>query len=197
MAHEDDVELTVSDKDLAALQALVTALNGRDRKARQSSAHTVALIAKAVPLAVIPFADDLVRAVGRPEAQTRWEALDALASLVSVDPDAAAKAFDDAQESLYDEVSCPVRLAAFRYFTVLGGASAAWSAKVWPLVDEAVQCYHGDPEFDDMLTSLLAFAQGDLDPAVRAALAERLSFDAHNGRGSLAARTRQIIEALQ
>lgn len=197
MAHEDDAAMTISEKDLAALQALIAALNGRDRKMRQSSAHTVALIAKAAPLAVAPFADDLVRAVGRPEAQTRWEALDALASLATVDPDAAAKAFDDAEESLYDEVSGPVRLAAFRYFTVLGSASAAWSVKVWPLIDEAVQCYHGDPEFDDMLASLLAFAQSDLDPSVRVALAERLSFDAHNGRGSLVVRARQIIEALQ
>lgn len=195
MAHEDDVVMTVSERDLAALQALIAALNGRDRKARQSSAHTVALIAKAAPVAVVPFADDLAGAAERPEAQTRWEALDALASIVAADPLAAAKAFESAQESLYDEVSGPVRLAAFRYFTVLGGASAEWSVRAWPIIDEAVQCYHGDPEFSDMLDALLLFAQSDLDPTVRAALVERMEFDARNGRGALAGRARQIMDA--
>lgn len=197
MAHEDDAVMTVSERDLAALQALIAALNGRDRKARQSSAHTVALIAKAAPVAVVSFADDLAAAAERPEAQTRWEALDALASIVAADPLAAAKAFESAQESLYDEVSGPVRLAAFRYFTALGGASAEWSVRAWPIIDEAVQCYHGDPEFSDMLDALLIFAQSDLDPTVRAALLERMEFDARNGRGSLASRARQIMDAVR
>ncbi len=197
MAHGEEAEQTISEKDIAALRALIVALNGRDRKARQSSAHMIALIAKAAPMAVVPFAEDLAGAVNRPEAQTRWEALDALASIAEVDPDAAAKGFEGAQESLYDEESGVVRLAAFRYLAALGSCSASWSTKVWPLIDEGIQCYHGDSEFSDMLTAVHGFAQGELDPAVRAALIDRMSFDAHNGRGSLAVRARQIIEAAQ
>lgn len=197
MAHVDDAELTVSEKDIAALKALVAALNGRDRKARQSSAHTVSLIAKAAPAAIVPFVDDIVGAVDRPEAQTRWEILDALAALACVDPRATAKGFEGAENCLYDEESGLVRLTAFRYFTTLGGASPEWSVKAWPLIDEAVQCYHGDAEFDEMLDALLLFAQSDLDPSVRKALADRMGFDARNGRGSLAARARQIIDAVR
>lgn len=196
MANTDETVETVNEKDVAALQALVAALSGRDRKARQSSAHMIAMVAKQVPAAVVPFVDDVVAAMDRPEAQTRWEAVDALASIALVDPDVAARGFEGAENALFDEESGMLRLSAFRYFATLGGMSAAWSVKAWPLIDEAVQCYHGDPEFDDMLDALLAFAQTDLDPGVRTALADRMRFDAQSGKGLMAARARQIIEAL-
>ena len=196
MANTDGTA-TANERDVAALKALIAALGGRDRKARQSSAHMVAQVAKAAPAAVVPFADEVAAAVGRPEAQTRWEALDALTSVAAVDPEAASKGFEGAEDCLYDEESGLVRLTAFRYFAALGSSSPSWSAKAWPLIDEAVQCYHGDPEFDDMLDALYAFAQSDLDEGVRAALAERMSFDARNGRGSVAVRARQIVEALR
>ena len=197
MAHVDDVEQTVSEKDIAALRALLAALNGRDRKARQSAAHTVALIAKAAPAAVVPFVDDIVGAIDRPEAQTRWETLDALSSMALVDPNAAAKGFEGAETCLYDEESGLLRLTAFRYFVALGSSTPAWSVKAWPLIDEAIQCYHGDPEFSDMLDAVYTFAQANLDPQVRAALADRMAFDARNGRGALAARAQQIIDAVR
>ncbi len=56
MAHGDEAEQTISEKDIAALRALIMGLNGRDRKARQSSAHMVALIAAEVSS---PMADCL------------------------------------------------------------------------------------------------------------------------------------------
>lgn len=196
MANTDEAIETVSEKDIAALRALVGALSGRDRKARQAAAHTVALVAKEVPAAVIPFVDDIVAAIDRPEAQTRWEVLDALTSIASVDPAVAAKGFEGAENCLYDEESGLLRLTAFRYFTVLGSCSPEWSLKTWPLIDEAVQCYHGDPEFEDMLDALLAFAQSGPDTGVCKALADRMRFDAQSGKGIVAARARQIIEAL-
>ncbi len=194
MANSDGTA-TVSERDEAALKALIAALGGRDRKARQSSAHMVAEVAKAAPAAVVPYADDIVAAVERPEAQTRWEALDALTSMVSADPEAAARGFEGAENCLYDEESGLVRLTAFRYFATLGSSSPAWSVKAWPLIDEAIQCYHGDPEFDDMLDALHSFAQSDLDDGVRKALVDRMSFDARSGKGAIAVRARQIIDA--
>lgn len=195
MAATQADQTAVSERDVTALAALVDALGGRNRKARQGAAHTLAQVARTAPEAVVPFAGELAEAVECPEAQTRWEALDALASVARVDPDAADCAFEAAQESLYDEESGMVRLAAFRYFSQLGAAGPAWSVRVWPLVNEAVQCCHGDPEFDDMLAELVSFAQADLDPSVREALVERMSFDACNGRGTVAQRARQIVEA--
>ena len=57
------------------------------------------------------------------------------------------------------------------------------SENAWPLIDEAIQCYHGDVEFNDMLNAVAEFATGKLSEHVKEALVERMSFDAHNGRG--------------
>ncbi len=192
-----DVDETAEHQDEATLNELIATLSGRDRKARQVAAHSIALLAKEAPEAVVAYTDDIVAAVDRPEALTRWEALDALTSLVSADPEAAAKGFEGAENALYDEESGLVRFNAFRYLTVLGSSSQEWSVKTWPLIDEAIQCYHGDPEFNDMLDVLTDFARSDLDNGVRKALADRLRFDANNTRGPLAVRARHIIEILE
>lgn len=191
----DEQHAAVDEKDAAALAALIEALGGRDRKARQASAHTIVQIARVAPAAVAPFAAELAAAVERPEAQTRWESLDALTSLVAVDPQAASAGFDGAESCLFDEESGLVRLTAFRYFTALGAVSGQWARAVWPLVDEALQCYHGDPEFDDMLDATLVFAHAVSDEEVCGLIAERMSFDAKNGKGPLSHRARQIVDA--
>ena len=67
------------------------------------AAHVIAELAREVPQVILPYVDDVVDAIERPEAQTRWEALDALTSMAKVDPDAAAKGFDGAETSLFDE----------------------------------------------------------------------------------------------
>lgn len=184
------------DRDAAALAALMQALSGADRKSRQSAASMVAQVARSAPGAVAPYAPQLVEAAARPEAQTRWEAFDALSAVARVDPEAASQALDAAEDSLYDEDSATVRLAAFRYLAAVGSISPEWSRKVWPFIDDAVQCYHGDPGFDDMLSALASFARSDLDPGVREALAGRMAFDASSGKGAVAARARQIVSLL-
>lgn len=198
MSSSDSAQQSAfSDRDLAALQSMVDALNGRSRKARQNAAHAVAQVARVAPEVVAPFAGEVVGGVDCPEAQTRWEVIDALTSIVAVDPEAAALGFDGAQDSLYDEESPLVRLTAFKYFAALGSASPQWSVKAWPILDEAIQALHGDPGFGEMLGALVPFAQSDLDPAVRAALVERMTFDARNGRGGAVAQARQVIDAAQ
>jgi hypothetical protein len=66
---------------------------------------------------------------------------------------------------------------------------------VWHLLDEGVQCYHGDPEYRDMLSCLLDFAHGDLSEQTRAALIERVSFDAKQGHGYIRAYSGDILKA--
>ena len=71
------------------------------------------------------------------------------------------------------------------------------SEKVWPIIDEAIQCYHGDLEYRDMLALLFSFAHGQISGSVAAELAGRLQFDAENGKGSyLRVRSREIYDAL-
>ena len=68
---------------------------------------------------------------------------------------------------------------------------------MWPIIDEAIQCYHGDLEYRDMLGFLHEFAQGKIAGDVAEELAGRLSFDAENGKGSyLKARSREIYDML-
>lgn len=174
---------------------LVSALAGARRRSRQEAAHHIALMAHEDASQFLPFADDLVDALYRPEAQTRWEVFDALGELALIDPDRVAEGYDGAEASLFDEDSATVRLAAFRYLCRLGAASPARSDQVWPILDEAVQCYHGDPEYHDMLVALLEFARGNLSEKTSEALIARVSFDADNSQAFMRAYSAQIIAA--
>ena len=105
-----------------------------------------------------------------------------------------AKAIPGAEAALFDEDSGPLRLAAMRFLCKLGATTEKRSEKVWPLIDEGIQCYHGDLEFQDMLLAVIDFSQGKLDGSVKSALADRMRFDAENGKGMLKRRAAQIIE---
>ena len=144
-----------------------------------------------------PHIPVLIDALNRPEAQTRWECLETLAILIDEDSRTCSKAIPEAEAALFDEESGPVRLAAMRFLCKLGSTTAARSEKVWPLIDEGIQCYHGDLEFNDMLTALTDFSNGKLSDGVKVSLEARMSFDATNGKGSLQRRAQQIIDNLK
>ena len=92
-------------------------------------------------------------------------------------------AFDGAEASLFDDDSATVRLAAFLFLCRLGATSPESSDEVWPLLDEAIQCYHGDAEYRDMLEGLLAFAGGNISKKTAKELVSRVKFDAESGNG--------------
>ena len=77
-----------------------------------------------------------------------------------------------------------------------GAISEQNSERVWPLVDEGIQCWHGDLEFQDMLNSLVDFSTGHLSEPVKSELAERMLFDSKNGRGALRRKATTIVENL-
>ena len=56
--------------------------------------------------------------------------------------------------------------------------------------------YHGDLEFNDMLTAVIDFSKGKLADEVKASLADRMSFDAENAKGALQRRAQQVIDNL-
>lgn len=177
------------------IEQLVATLSGSVRRERQEAAHALATATRQDSSAVSRYVDVLVEALHVPEAQTRWEVLDALSILCAQNPDEVAGAFAGAEESLFDEASSTVRLSAFRMLTRVGATSAERSQKAWPLLDEAIQCFHGDAEYRDMLTCLLEFAQGDLADDVRSALIDRVSFDAQSARGYIQSFSENIIDA--
>lgn len=178
----------------AALNELIEALSGGSRRGRQQAAKVIAAVAAANSEILVPHAAALVDALERPEAQTRWECLDTLAQLVPLDGRTCEKAIPGAETALFDEDSGPLRLAAMRFLCRLGATTEKRSEKVWPLIDEGIQCWHGDLEFQDMLIAIIDFSQGKLASEVKAALADRMRFDATNGRGMLKKRTIQIVE---
>lgn len=178
----------------AVLDALVAALSDGSRRGRQQAAKIVAGVAAENPELLVSHGTALVDALERPEAQTRWECLDALSQIVPLDGRVCEKAVPGAETALFDEDSGPLRLAAMRFLCRLGATTEKRSEKVWSLIDEGIQCWHGDLEFQDMLIAVNDFSQGKLAPEVKAALAERMRFDATNGRGMLKKRAIQIVE---
>lgn len=79
-----------------------------------------------------------------------------------------------------------------RFLCTLGATTENRSEKVWPLIDEGIQCYHGDVEFNEMLVALVDFSAGKLSPSVKKEFAARMKFDADNGKGTLGKRAGQI-----
>ena len=196
-------EKTQNTKELAAevlkaegmLDGIVAALAGPSRRVRQNASSVLAQVAKLDPEKLAPHIDKFIDALNRPEAQTRWESLDTLTELVHIDSRACDKALAGAETALFDDNGF-VRLAALRFLCALGSTTENRSLKVWPLLDEAIQCYHGDYEYQDMLVALIAFAGGKLAPEVKEGLAERVKFDAEHGKGALKRRSQQIVEEL-
>lgn len=181
--------------NMRSVEELVGALAGSRRRARQDAAHCLALQAHEDAAQLLPYVEDLVDALYRPEAQTRWEVFDALGEIALIDADSVAEGFDGAEASLFDEDSATVRLAAFRFLCRVGATAPERSDAAWALLDEAVQCYHGNPEYHDMLLALLEFSKGNLSDKTRDAVVARMEFDAANGQSFMRACSTQIISA--
>ena len=197
LSAEEAEALASVDQDRDALTALIDDLSGASRRKRQMAAHVVLLVAQREPELLDEYVSDLIEALSRPEAQTRWEILDALTLLVPTHAKEIGAAFEGAEEALFDDLSAPLRLSAFRLLTTWGATDRGRSKKVWPILDEAIQCYHGDLEYRDMLGCLHDFASGKIEGGVAGELAGRLQFDAENGKGTyLKARSSEIYNML-
>ncbi len=176
------------------MKTLITELSGSSRRARQNAAAVFAQVAKVDPDALIPYLDEFIDALKKPEAQTRWESLEVLTALVPLASKSCDKALPDAETALFDEESGFVRLAAVRFLCKLGATTENRSEKVWPLLDEAIQCYHGDYEYQDMLIALIGFSEGKISQNAKDGLKERMAFDAEKSKGALKRRSQQIID---
>lgn len=179
------------------IESFIESLSNPSRRRRQEAAHEIAEIAQTTPEAFEGRIEDLIDALYRPEAQTRWEILAALANLSEFYGNEVVKAFDGAEASLFDDTSSTVRLAAFLFLTRYGATSQKHSDQAWPLLNEAIQCYHGDAEYYDMLVGTLNFAKGAVSKETKAALKERFAFDAENATGYIQKFSAEIVAAAQ
>ena len=185
-----------SDAEAVRLKELVGELGGANRRRRQDAAHDIARLAKRDVDQLFDYAGDIIDGLDRPEAQTRWELLDALSEMARVDPGCVEEAFGGAEASLFDEDSSIARLAAFRFLTSYGATSGKRSDQVWKILEEAIQCYHGDPEYRDMLGCLLEMAKGTISDQTAQVMRSRVDFDARHGRGYIKAFSAEIVEAI-
>lgn len=182
----------IADADILA--ALVESLSGSERRIRQFSAAALGVVAESDAELLKPYSKELADALHRPEAQTRWEILAVLTRLVEVDARSIDRALDGAEASLHDEDSGVVRLAAFRLLCAYGATTEHRAERIWPLIDEAIQCYHGDAEFPSMLASVIHLVSSGKAPAeVRKAAADRMRFDAQGAKGLLKRRAGEIV----
>lgn len=180
--------------DEALLAEIVAALAGEDRRMRQYAASVVHEIAQREPKLLKQYAEELADALHRPESQTRWEVLGVFDMMVAVDARCVDKALAEAETALHDEESGTVRLAAFRLLTSYGATTAKRSERVWPVLSDAVRCYHGDAEFPAMLSGLYRMVCGAATDEVKIAAAELMAFDAENAKGLLKRRASRIVE---
>ncbi len=183
-------------KSKKELESQVKGLASTSRRERQNAASIIAAVSKEKPEKVAPYVNEIIAALDNPEAQTRWEVLDTLTQIVPIDSRSCDKALLGAENALFDEDSGPLRLAAMSFLCKLGATTERRSEKTWPLIDEGIQCYHGDLEFQDMLLAVIDFSAGKLDAKVKDELAARMKFDAENGKGTLKKRATQIEENL-
>ena len=181
--------------DPKLLASVVDALAGEDRRSRQVAASVVNLVAGEKPALLKGYAPQLADALHRPESQTRWEVLGTFEALVPVDARLVDKTLPAVETALHDEESGVVRLAAFRLLCTYGATTARRSEKVWPWLDEAIRCYHGDAEFPAMLVAVLALVQGAATDKVRIEAADRMEFDADFAKGLLKRRAMSIVAA--
>ncbi|WP_195920065.1 HEAT repeat domain-containing protein, partial [Collinsella aerofaciens] len=151
LTDEELTQLQLAEENENAVDRLVKELGCPTRRIRQFAARVLHLLAERDPQRVVPCVPALIEALDRPEAQTRWEALDALTALATTCPEQLGDAFEGAETALFDEISSTLRYAAFRLLCVWGATSVERSREAWPILDEAIQCYHGDLEYRDML----------------------------------------------
>lgn len=180
--------------DAAVLSALIDALSGPERRVRQFCAAAVREVSRQEPKLLVSRVNELVDALSRPEAQTRWEMFEVLAHVLGEDAGYAETALEAAELGLYDEASGTVRLSAFRFLSQVAIKRPDLAEDVWELLDDALQCYHGDPEFAGMLESLRWLLEHNQSSELRQRIADRMRFDAENASGFLLKEAKSLLE---
>lgn len=178
------------------LEELIDDLSDTSRKKRQDAAIALAELSVQDPQAIVPYGQALVDALDLSDVRTRWAVIDALTALSSYDAALCVKALPGIENALFDEYNGPLHLASVRFLCAYGAQSPEASNNVWSLLDEAIQCFHGDQEFQDMLNLLVEFSKGHLSEETKKGFIERMSFDAKNNKGLTQRRAQTIVDNL-
>jgi hypothetical protein len=137
---------------------------------RSDAAASVRRTAVDLPASVLPYAGDVASALGCPERRTRWEALQALQALASHDARELVRLGEDVANTLYDSDSPAQRRLALAVLETLSRCSARAAALLWPLFDEALAFFRGEPEYPLVLASAVVFVEWGVECDVEALL---------------------------
>ena len=185
-----------SSKKMIEIESSIEKLSESSRKARKDAASALLEYSKAYAQEIVPYGDEIIEALQTSDVHTRWLLIDVLTALSSYDNALCQKALPDIDNALFDEFNGPLHLASVRFLCTYGATSPQASDEVWPLLNEAIQCFHGDQEFQDMLNLLVEFSKGKLSDATKASFKERMSFDASNNKGLIQRRAKTIVDNL-
>lgn len=178
------------------IEELISDLSDSSRKKRQDAALKLVECCEDNCVLVLQHGSELIDALDLSEVRTRWAILDVLTILSAYDADLCKKALPGVENALFDELNGPLHLASVRFLCAYGAQSPEASDIVWPLLDEAIQCFHGDQEFYDMLNLLVEFSHGNLSEKTKKLFSERMLFDAHNNKGITQRRAQTIVDNL-
>ena len=181
-------------QDPEILEALVESLSSDQRRIRQFSAAALKEVSIQEPGILLQHVVAIADGLHRPEAQTRWECLEVLSHIAPFDPPGMEEVIEGAETSLFDEESGLAHLAAIHFLCAFGAQNSKQAVQVWPLIEEGIQVYHGDPEFVDMLISVETFAAGKIGKVTRESVRARMEFDANNYMGAIGRMAAQIVE---
>lgn len=167
-------------------------MSGPSQLKRKNAAKVLSARVKEKPEDFKKNIPDFVDALSRPEAQTRWLALDCLTFLVPQDAKACKEAIEGAEEALFDDKTSLIRESAVRFLSRYGASSMQRSKEVWPLIKEALQQFHGEIEYDKILNRINFFAAGKLDANVK----KDLRATARDIQKSVGGPTKQRLERI-
>jgi hypothetical protein len=175
------------------MSKLVTRLSDDSKVTRAKTAKLVHDASCIDATRLEPHIDQLVGALEYHESQTRWETLGALEEIALVKPMWLDKAVVPATHCLHDEDSSVVRLAAFRVLAFYGASSKRRAEKVWPLLDEALRCYHGDSEYPGMLNALAVMVEGKAPDDVQEEAALLVEPDCSHPKAGIARGAKRVF----
>lgn len=176
---------------------LLKLLSGPSRLNRKNAAKTLYARVSENPEKFKKQINKFIDALKRPEAQTRWLCLDILSKMVSVDANACKDAIEGAEEALFDEKTSLIRVSAIRFLCRYGASSMTRSKEVWPLIKEAIQQFHGELEFDEMLGFVIYFASGKLNADVKKDLGKVIRQNQDSVGGPTEQRFKKILSELR
>lgn len=178
----------------ASLIELVEELGGATRDLRQNASTALLIVAEEDPKSLIPFVNEIVDGLNRPETKTRYQVLEILETLIASDARIIDKHFDAIETCLYDEISANVRGNAFAVFTKYGATTPKRSEAVWPILSDCLRCNRGDLEFLSMVSSTILMLEGKPSDLVLTSAGELFKYDLESSDINLRKKAKYICE---